>query len=231
MAFPHLMERAAWSLGIALLLTHGAARLWAEHSREDGIRQFHHPRQAGVAKRSGSSLEHPDRALWSTPRIAAFATFRNVEERAAGVLRIPALELEVPVFEGTDEVNLNRGAGRVEGTAPLGSNGNVGIAAHRDGFFRKLKDAKAGQVLYLDTGAQTLRYLIVDTSIVEPQQVSVLAAANRPTVTLVTCYPFYYVGSAPLRFVVRAESTGTHLGSRHRSESGGRFVPSTAGDH
>jgi sortase A len=125
-----------------------------------------------------------------------------------GVLRIPSLRLEVPVYEGATEINLNRGAAHIQGTASLAAGGNVGIAAHRDGFFRKLKDAALGADVFLDTVDHgSARYRIVDIGIVEPTDVHVLAKTDVPSVTLVTCYPFYFVGNAPLRYVVRAELT------------------------
>ncbi|HET9473546.1 MAG TPA: class D sortase, partial [Steroidobacteraceae bacterium] len=79
------------------------------------------------------------------------------------------------------------------------------IAAHRDGFFRKLKDVELGMDIYLEQGGRTLRYHIVEISIVMPEESAVLAPTDRPSVTLVTCYPFYFVGSAPKRFIVRGE--------------------------
>ena len=127
--------------------------------------------------------------------------------RPEAVLRIPSLNLVVPVFEGTSEENLNRGAGRIEGTAHIGESGNIGIAAHRDGFFRVLKDVRVGHLLELQRLDGTDTYRIVATTIVEPADISVLAATDKQAITLVTCYPFYFVGAAPQRFIVRAEKT------------------------
>ena len=115
------------------------------------------------------------------------------------------MKLVVPVFEGISDLNLNRGAGRIEGTARFGEAGNVGIAAHRDGFFRVLKDVRVGDTLLLERLAATDTYRIVSITIVDPSEVSVLAPTATQSVTLVTCYPFYYVGSAPRRFIVRAQ--------------------------
>jgi sortase A len=130
------------------------------------------------------------------------------------VLRIPNLKLAVPVYEGTNELNLNRGAGRIEGTAAIGASGNLGLAAHRDGFFRPLKDIHVGDPLYLDTIDRTLIYRVSSIRIVTPGDVDVLAPTDKPSVTLVTCYPFYFVGSAPKRFIVQAqlESAGRRAG-------------------
>jgi sortase A len=132
------------------------------------------------------------------------------------VLRIPNLKLAVPVFEGTSELNLNRGAARIEGTARIGATGNLGLAAHRDGFFRPLKDIHVGDPLYLDTVGRTLIYRVSSIRIVTPEDVEVLEPTDKPSITLVTCYPFYFVGSAPKRFIVHArlEETGPRAGPR-----------------
>jgi LPXTG-site transpeptidase (sortase) family protein len=150
----------------------------------------------------------PDQSLWSKERIAAYraqpkgaAAWRPPE----GVLRIPAVDMAVPVYTGTDRATLNRGAGRVAGTAPLGSPGNVGVAAHRDGFFRPLKDVIKGDRIVVETIDRALRYEVDDIRIVQPQDVDVLATTTaRSSMTLITAYPFYFVGSAPLRLVVHA---------------------------
>jgi sortase A len=128
------------------------------------------------------------------------------------VLRIPRLTLEVPVYGDTSDLNLDRGAGRIPGTAGLEQSGNIGIAAHRDGFFRKLKDVELGMVIILEHSGRAQRYHITEISIVSPEDGSVLAPTDKPSVTLVTCYPFYFVGSAPQRFIVRGEldETKTH---------------------
>ena len=97
------------------------------------------------------------------------------------------------------------------GTAALAEPGNAGIAAHRDGFFRKLKDVELGMDIYVERGGRTLRYKITEISIVTPEQRSVLAPTATPSITLVTCYPFYFVGSAPQRFIVRGELDGSQV--------------------
>jgi sortase A len=114
--------------------------------------------------------------------------------------------LEVPVYAGTSTGVLDRGAGLIEGTAWPGSEeGNIGIAAHRDSFFRPLQGITPGTRLYIDTVQSTRRYRVTSVSVVAPQDVTVLDDTSRPSVTLVTCYPFHYVGAAPQRFIVRAE--------------------------
>lgn len=157
---------------------------------------------------SGGSAVHPggvDFTLWSPKRIEAYRASLEAQIAAPlAVLRIPKLDLVVPVLEGTDELALNRGVGHIEGTPRPGEAGNVGIAGHRDGFFRGLKDIVVGDRLDLATDDGTESYQVAGITIVPPSDVSVLAATAQPTVTLVTCYPFYFVGSAPLRYIVRA---------------------------
>jgi len=123
---------------------------------------------------------------------------------AIAVLRIPKLSLEVPVLEGTDAITLNRGVGRIGGPAFPGQNGNIGIAGHRDGFFQGLKEMHAGDRIELLTAQRTDIYIVERTVIVDPNNVSVLESGTAPALTLVTCYPFHYIGPAPRRFVVKA---------------------------
>ncbi len=120
------------------------------------------------------------------------------------VMRIRKLEIEVPVLRGTDDLTLNRGVGWIQGTAAPGTDGNFAVAGHRDGFFRGLKDIKLGDTIEVETLDGSWTYLVDDLTIVDPSNVSVLAERDLPSVTLVTCYPFYFVGSAPQRFIVRA---------------------------
>lgn len=123
---------------------------------------------------------------------------------AIAVLRIPKLSLEVPVLDGTDAITLNRGVGRIQGTALPGQRGNIAIAGHRDGFFRGLKDIHAGDEIELLTAQRTDIYIVDRTVIVDPNDVSVLENGATPALTLVTCYPFHYIGNAPRRFVIEA---------------------------
>ncbi len=215
MRLRRFLERAAWLLGIGLTLSYGGMRAWSEGSRYAAVRAFSAASEMRPVLVNESSI---DQSLWSAQRVAAFAASRVSRDEPDGLLRIPALQLEVPIYDGTGETTLNRGVGRVAGTAPLGTSGNVAIAGHRDGFFRKLKDAQIGQMLYLDTRTRRLSYRIVETRVVEPTRVAVLAPTSRPMITLITCYPFYFVGPAPQRFIVRAEAHAAppQLTSVHR---------------
>jgi LPXTG-site transpeptidase (sortase) family protein len=150
--------------------------------------------------------EVADFQLWSPKRVRAYEESRQEQSRGPlAVLRIPSIGLEVAVLEGTDELTLNRGVGWIAGTARPGESGNLGIAGHRDGFFRGLKDLTRGVPLELETlGGARLLYTIQDIWIVRPEDVQVLDPTPQPSLTLVTCFPFYYVGSAPDRYIVRA---------------------------
>lgn len=122
-----------------------------------------------------------------------------------GRLTIPRLDVSAIVLEGVDKKTLRRGAGHIPATAlPEQEEGNVGIAAHRDSFFRGLKDIREDDEIELNTLDGTFRYKVEWTKIVQPTDVSVLEPTDGPALTLVTCYPFYFVGSAPKRFIVRA---------------------------
>jgi sortase A len=134
-----------------------------------------------------------------------------------GRLEIPRLNLAVMVREGADEATLSRAVGHIPGTALPGNIGNVGLAGHRDTFFRALRNIRADDEIKIQTTAGTYRYVVKSTRVVTPRDVSVLQASGGETLTLVTCYPFYYVGSAPKRFIVRAaligEAAVLHRGS------------------
>jgi len=121
-----------------------------------------------------------------------------------GRLEIPRLKLSVMVREGADGKTLHRAVGHIPGTAMPGFAGNVALAGHRDTFFRELRNIKKNDSIEFETENGTYRYVVESTDIVGPRDVGVLAASHGQTLTLVTCYPFYYIGSAPKRFIVHA---------------------------
>jgi sortase A len=123
-------------------------------------------------------------------------------------LSIPRLNTQLYVLEGDDERELRRGPGHVSGTAMPGAHGNSVIAAHRDTHFRVLKDIRKGDDIVIDTGAGEFLYRVRNTSIVGPDNVAPLQPSSQAVLHLVTCYPFYYVGNAPKRFVVEARLAG-----------------------
>jgi sortase A len=150
-------------------------------------------------------LSSADVTLWSEKRVEAYKqSLTQHFERPLALLRISKIHLEAPVFNGTDDLTLNRGVGRIAGTAHLGAKGNLGIAGHRDGFFRGLKDIQTGDTISLVTRAATETYVVDNIQIVDPTDVSVLQPESVSSLTLVTCYPFYFIGSAPKRYIVHS---------------------------
>jgi sortase A len=130
---------------------------------------------------------------------------RLVEGELVGRIEVPRLGISTIVLEGIDSKTLRRGVGHIPETAPPGAGGNVGLAAHRDSFFRGLKDIRKNDIIRLKTLDGTYQYRVEQTEIVTPEDTQVLANTGIPELTLVTCYPFYYVGSAPKRFIVHAQ--------------------------
>jgi sortase A len=122
-----------------------------------------------------------------------------------GRLQIPSIDLSVMVLEGTGRWTLNRAVGHIEGTALPGETGNLGIAGHRDSFFRGLRKISKNDTITLTTLKGTYQYRVNEIEIVPPTDIRVLNPTPRPTLTLVTCYPFYFVGDAPNRFIVKAQ--------------------------
>jgi sortase A len=146
-----------------------------------------------------------DMSLWSQIRVRTYkAALQREIPPTLAILRIPRLGLEVPVHDGTTDAVLDLAAGLIEETARPGTPGNVAIAAHRDGYFRVLKDIKEGDTLVLDTPVAEEHYRVEWIKITTPDDVSVIQPTPGHAVTLVGCYPFYHVGSAPQRFIVRA---------------------------
>ena len=147
---------------------------------------------------------------------------------AAGVLlgrlEAPSVKLSSAVLEGSDDATLRRGSGHIEDTPLPGQPGNVGIAGHRDTTFRALRNIHVGDALEFRTADRLYRYRISKTMIVGPDDVYVLDPTPQPALTLVTCYPFEFVGHAPRRFIVRAELEG----EEERAPGGSRQPVGTA---
>jgi len=121
-----------------------------------------------------------------------------------GRIEIPRLLLSAVVVEGVDKITLRRAVGHIPGTALPGHAGNVGLAGHRDTFFRSLKDVKVKDEVQLSTLAGNFNYEVESLRVVDPDNIGVLAPSGHNVLTLVTCYPFYFVGPAPERWIVTA---------------------------
>lgn len=206
-------ERAAWILGLTaftIWTTSYASGVFGSHhelQRFEALRLSQHQPSHGGSPTSLEASTVPDLTLWDVKRITAWkAALTRPAPAPLAVLRIPRLRIEVAVLPGTDDFVLDRAVGHIDDTALPGMDGNSGIAGHRDGFFRGLKDIAAGDAIELETLKERQSYLVERTWIVEPEDVSVLDPTPTRSLTLVTCYPFYYIGSAPQRFIVRAVS-------------------------
>ena len=121
-----------------------------------------------------------------------------------GEINIPDVGISAIILEGSDERSLRLGVGHIPGTAFPGMPGNVSLAAHRDTFFRALRKIQKNDEIHLITFNNSYKYRVDWIKVVAPDNISVLKPSKEPTLTLITCYPFYFVGSAPERFVVRA---------------------------
>jgi sortase A len=203
-------ERVLLLIGLTLLPVWGGARIYGTLSSRAAIKRFEMD-QARASAEISRPVKEPisglqiDFARWSLKRIHAYEEGLTAKvNRPLAVLRIPNIHLEVPVYNDTDDLILNRGVGRILGTAQMGETGNLGLAGHRDGFFRGLKDLGLHDEIDLDRIGQSDTYAVEKIEIVNPEDVSVLTPTSAPTLTLVTCFPFYFVGSAPQRYIVTA---------------------------
>lgn len=209
------LETIFCTLGFLLLSAFVAATGWGELERRQGLAAFTGARLVAahtgtsavqaVEPRSVAALTAP--AAVNAPKPAA--TLAATADGTLAVLRIPAIKLEVPVRLGTQGDVLLRGAGLVEGSPLPNSNGNIAIAAHRDGWFRGLRDIEIGDPIVLATLDGERTYRVTALTVVQPHEVGVLADVGSPVITLVTCFPFQFVGRAPQRFIVRAVADAT----------------------
>jgi len=218
------LERLLWILGIVLIASYAGIRFYQAAQGRRDVRAFERalPSPAPSVP-PAPTLETPvapppltpvileekpaDTSLWDAKRIREYR--ESLQEKSASpvaVLKIPKIGLEVAVFAGTDDFALNRGVGWIEGTAKPGEIGNSGIAGHRDGFFRPLKDIAPGDAIEVVGLSGSRRYQVESIQLVRPEDVQVLDPTPGAALTLVSCYPFYFVGSAPQRFIVRAVS-------------------------
>lgn len=163
------------------------SRLYQRRESQDFVRQLR------------ASMEKPSASDRITPVV------KPEEHGLLGRLEIPRIGVSVMVVQGVDDHDLKRAVGHIPGTALPGERGNVGIAGHRDTFFRPLRSIQRDDTIQVSTLLGVYRYRVVSTNVVGPRDVQVLYPTARDSLTLVTCFPFGYVGSAPKRFIVRAE--------------------------
>ncbi len=204
-------ERVLLGIGMTLLAFWALARVQGSVGSREAIKSFRTDALASLEIGGPPHLADPlsnsivDFALWNPKRVAAYKESISAKtDIPLAILRIPKINLEEPVFNDTDDLTLNRGVGRIKGTAQIGQAGNLGIAGHRDGFFRGLKDMGPDDIVEVIRPGEIDRYVIAQLRVVNPNDVSVLAPTDAPTLTLVTCFPFYYIGNAPQRYIVTA---------------------------
>jgi sortase A len=202
------LEWLLMACGFLMLLAYLTALFQGRVLAEVEVKRFMLARQTRTTGTKTTSPVGPDAVdfnSWSKERIAAYE--ESLKARFApplAVLHIAKIQLTVPILEGTDELTLNRAVGHIGGTALPGQDGNVGIAGHRDSFFRGLKDIRPGDEITLLLSEGETTYVVDRLTIVEPRNVGVLRPGDRSSVTLVTCYPFHFVGDAPKRYIVHA---------------------------
>lgn len=184
------IERVLFAIGIVLLTWYGVEQLTIAFEQRASNRELEDVRMAG-----------PRGPAPATPA----ARQPLVTGAIVGRIELPRVGVAAIVREGDDVSVLRRAVGHVPGTALPGDSGNAGLAGHRDTFFRGLRNVRTGDRIVVTTPQSVLHYEVRSMRIVEPTEVSVLAPTPRSTLTLVTCYPFNYIGAAPKRFVVQAE--------------------------
>jgi sortase A len=190
------VEFCLWALG-CLALGY-CAFLWgrAQYDQAEGNWALEHALPGDPMRVAGPSKRPPDRA----------------EGSLVGRIDIPRLDLSAVVFEGTTDDTLARGVGHLRGSAGPGERGNLVLAGHRDTFFRELRNIREGDEVNIKGPQGEFEYKVESTTIVNPDQTEVLEPGNGDTLTLITCYPFRYIGNAPQRFIVRASKVE---GARH----------------
>ena len=199
------VEYALLILGFLLLSLYAAALSYRLFCVRWELISFKNIRAKTVAASYAGTHRVADFSLSSESQVHGY--LNSVSEhlpRPLAVLRITKVHLEAPVLEGTGELVLTRGLGHIVGTARPGEVGNVGIAGHRDGFFRVLRELDVGDSIELETVDHTLQYRISQITTVAPTEIAVLRPGVVSSLTLITCYPFYFVGNAPRRYVVEA---------------------------
>jgi sortase A len=163
--------------------------------------------QTRLARTFEQSRSVESRSVPPVPTFRSAAPKRaNADFARPGIsrLEIPRIGLTAMVLDGASSQTMRVGLGHITGTSSPGENGNVAIAGHRDTFFRPLRRIQEGDEILLETPAKALTYRVSSIEIVEPSDVAILRSHGKDELTLVTCYPFSYLGPAPKRFVVHA---------------------------
>ena len=196
------IERLLFIIGVVCLGAYAFATLDARRYQAEQTAAFAAREAAGKAPAARPRPEEKP-----SPSSSAVMPSTELVETGTllGMLDVPRLKLSTPVVQGDDDATLSKAVGHLPDTPLPWHEGNSAVAAHRDTLFRPLKDIAVGDEILFRTPTGDLRYRVTRTSIVNPDDVSVLDPGSRNLLTLITCYPFYYVGHAPKRFIVHAE--------------------------
>ncbi|MDD5565184.1 MAG: class D sortase [Thermoanaerobaculaceae bacterium] len=205
-------EVALWVIGFSFLGWAVAANLMSRIYQARQERAF--------------SLSVQERGPVTTAEVSplALATTPELDPLVLGRIEIPRLGVKAIVREGDDDTTLAVAVGHISGTARPGERGNMALAGHRDSFFRPLRDIRRRDTIRIVTLKRSYEYVVDSTEVVGPEDTGVLAPTSKAVLTLVTCYPFEYVGHAPKRFVVRAS-----LVAPIATAAGGREAPPANG--
>ncbi|MEH6635798.1 MAG: class D sortase [Halioglobus sp.] len=202
-----------------------------EAQRQDGIAEFESVTQAAAPPQSDIESPNallpvapetsspkfddttaPDTTLWASGRLADYEASLKAElPPVLGVMEIPSVGLKVPVYSTNTDLVMDRGAGIIDGMSYPHEPGNIGISGHRDGYFRALKDVQVGDTIRLQSLEGEKVFKIDAMQVVAITDTHLLRDTDDQTVTLVTCYPFYFVGHAPKRFIVTASLDTTDV--------------------
>jgi len=189
--------------GVAVLFYAGSSAAYA------GIYQRYQSWKFEGARASATARHL---AVPAVPKVIGAAVVEEApdlqEGDVLGKLEIPRIGISVMFLQGMAEKTLLLGAGHVPGTPSPGAEGNVVIAAHRDTFFRKLEGILQGDSIQVATVRRIYKYVVISTEIADPEDTQSMESRDRRELTLITCFPFYYVGAAPKRFIVHALPTG-----------------------
>jgi sortase A len=193
------VEVMLWLFGLVCVSAYGVTKIHSARAQSAAISDLE-------AQWREEIMAEPEQSLWSAQRIAHHERARAETDALSplALLTMPSVGIRVAVFDGTSDRVLNLGVGRVPGTGQVGAQGNLALAGHRDGFFRGLKDIDVGDDISIQHGGGIDHYRVTELLVVEPDAIHVLEPTDEMTLTLVTCYPFYFIGAAPRRFIVRA---------------------------
>ncbi len=211
------IEWGFYVLGLVLILSFFYARAQSAIGSELALEALNTQTVSEVSKdevakpSASNSIEHSTLPLghttWSQARVNDYKSIISTSnKKAVAQLIIEDIDLTAPIFESTDDEALNIGIGRVEGSGTINGEGNLALAGHRDSFFRELGKLSKGSIIELKTIKGDVNYYrITNTFITNPKDVTVLADSEQSELTLITCYPFYFIGSAPQRYIVKAK--------------------------